>query len=74
MPAPLIRKVPISGETHAGNRKPYVYQTPCVKCKRELTEMNVWEAVKWDSSGERRYRLLCEKCAKRAIRYYRKDE
>lgn len=73
MPDPLIRKIPISNETWKKKIEPYVYQTLCCKCGGKLTEVNVWEAIKWTEEGKYLYRLLCEKCAKRAVRHYKKD-
>lgn len=69
-PKPLVRKIPITPETEAGKVRPYQYRTKCAKCGGKLSELNVWEAIRWTVEGERQVRLICQRCGKKAKRYY----
>lgn len=75
---PLIRRIPVCRETKTGKVDPYRYMTKCGKGGEPLTELNAWEAKKWEYDAESKsYRekriLLCDRCAKRAIAHYRKS-
>lgn len=66
---PIIRLIPVCPETKRGEVKPYEFGQPCAKCGKKLIEGDAWEAIAWKNEA-RIVKFLCQRCAKRAIKYY----